>query len=419
MSDTVHRLASVGFGAAADAYERARPDYPADAVAEITGRLDLRPGRVVLELGAGTGKMTRQLVPSGARVLAVEPVAAMRARLVAAAPGAEVIDGTAEAIPLPAGSVDGAIAAQAFHWFDTVRALSELHRVIRPGGALVLAWNMRDETVPWVRRLGELLDAATGGEAPSYQHGWSGRVARCGLFEPLTRVSFPHAQQLTVEGVIDRAASISTVAAAEPATRDALFAEIRALLGTDPETAGRDIIELPYTTYVHRAARLGPAPGRDGRVASVNASDGGVPKLPVDGARIRRLGLDGDGHADPAHGGEGAAVCLYAQEAVERVRADGHQAFPGAFGENLTLLGIDWGALRAGDRVAIGDDGVGPLLELTREATPCRAQARWFTEARIARISHKVHPEDARWYARVLREGDVRPGMPVRIEPAG
>jgi MOSC domain-containing protein YiiM len=153
-------------------------------------------------------------------------------------------------------------------------------------------------------------------------------------------------------------------------------------------------------------------------VASVNLNDGGVPKPPVAGARILRLGLEGDHHSQSVHGGERAAVCLYSQEAIERVRADGHQAFPGAFGENLTLLGIDWAALRAGDRLAIGDGDDGPLLELTQYATPCETQSHWFTGGRIGRISHAAYPEDARFYARVLREGDVAPGSPVRVEAA-
>ena len=152
----------------------------------------------------------------------------------------------------------------------------------------------------------------------------------------------------------------------------------------------------------------------------MNLNRGGVPKPPVDGTIVRALGLDGDGHNEPdIHGGPTAAVCLYPQEAVERVRADGHQSFPGSYGENLTLLGIDWAGLRDGDRLELGDDGdgegAGPLLELTQFAAPCATQSHWFVEGRIARISHKVRPEDARWYARVLREGPVAPGMAVRV----
>ncbi len=109
-------------------------------------------------------------------------------------------------------------------------------------------------------------------------------------------------------------------------------------------------------------------------------------------------------------------MCLYAQEAIERVRADGHAAFPGAYGENLTLLGIDWGALVAGDRLALGEGEDAVLLELVKHAAPCQTIAHWFSERRIARINGTVNPQDARWYARVLREGPVAAGMPVRVQ---
>ena len=155
-----------------------------------------------------------------------------------------------------------------------------------------------------------------------------------------------------------------------------------------------------------------------GRIVSVNVSPGGVPKRPVASAWIGRLGLDTDAHTEPppTHGGPEQAVCLYAAEAIARVAADGHQAFPGAFGENLTLEGIDWGALRAGDRMTIGEDG--PTLELSEMAGPCQTIAHWFVERRIARISPKLHPEDSRWYARVLVEGSVAPGAQVTVEAA-
>ena len=185
------------------------------------------------------------------------------------------------------------------------------------------------------------------------------------------------------------------------------------LLATDPETAGRTEFDLPYDTVVHWAARRSPVPGAVGVVASVNVNAGGVPKPPVDGARILRLGIEGDGHSkpEPVHGGPDAAVCLYAQEAIERVREGGDMAYPGAYGENLTLLGIDWGSLAAGDQLAFGGgDDAGALIELTEPATPCDNLAHYFTGRRIARVSHLRHPEDARWYARVLREGPWRRG---------
>jgi MOSC domain-containing protein YiiM len=160
------------------------------------------------------------------------------------------------------------------------------------------------------------------------------------------------------------------------------------------------------------------APSRTGRVNRVNVSKGGVPKLPVPGTEVRRLGLDGDGHAtpEPTHGGEMQAVSLYSVEALARVAADGHQAFPGAFGENLTLQGIDWATLGAGDRLAIGRGGL--LLEVTKHVAPCQTIAHLFVDREIALISPKVHPEDARWYARVLVEGPVAEGDLVEVLPA-
>jgi MOSC domain-containing protein YiiM len=159
-------------------------------------------------------------------------------------------------------------------------------------------------------------------------------------------------------------------------------------------------------------------PAGTGRVHQVSVSLGGVPKLPVAVTAVRRRGLEGDGHAqpEPVHGGELQAVLIYCVEALARVAADGHRAFPGAFGENLTLEGIDWSALGPGDRLAIGDGGL--LVELTKAAAPCQTIAHWFVDRQIARISPKIHPEDARWYARVIVEGPVAAGDTVEVLPA-
>jgi SAM-dependent methyltransferase len=135
------RLAASSFARSAGAYERARPGYAPEAVAFLVKRLGLGPGRVVVDLAAGTGKLAGQLVPSGARVVAVEPLAEMRSLIPA---GIEVFDGTAEAIPLPDASVDAVTVAQAFHWFDAEVALREIERVLRPGGSLALVSNRRD-----------------------------------------------------------------------------------------------------------------------------------------------------------------------------------------------------------------------------------------------------------------------------------
>ena len=153
-----------------------------------------------------------------------------------------------------------------------------------------------------------------------------------------------------------------------------------------------------------------------GRIASVNVSPGGVPKRPVPCAWVGQGGLDTDAHADPepTHGGRDQAVSLYSIESIERVAADGHRAFPGAFGENLTLEGVELGELRAGDRLVVGADGL--VLELTAHAAPCQTIAHWFVKRRIARISPKTNPQDSRWYASVVADGPVATGDPVTVE---
>jgi MOSC domain-containing protein YiiM len=163
-------------------------------------------------------------------------------------------------------------------------------------------------------------------------------------------------------------------------------------------------------------------PGARGQIASVNVSfPGGVPKRPIARTTIGTLGLAGDGQRSkpPVHGGPSKAVCLYGVEQIGRVNADGHDLYPGALGENLTLSGLDLGGLAAGDTLRIGDTAGGPIIELTEPAAPCKNIATCFSDWRIARVSAKVRPEDTRWYARVLREGPVQSGDPVELlDPA-
>jgi MOSC domain-containing protein YiiM/SAM-dependent methyltransferase len=412
----IHESAAKGFAAGADAYERGRPEYAPDAVERLIRELGIRRGARVLDLAAGTGKLTRQLASTGADLVAVEPIAEMRAKLEASLPDVEALDGTAEAIPLPNHSVDAVVVGQAFHWFDSVRAVSEIRRVLRPGGSVGLIWQVRDTSRPWTARLDQIIDRADDGHPRYRTAAWREGFDRTALFEPLREATYETVQRGPAETIVDRVASISYVAAMPEGRRTAVLDEVRELLATDAETAGTTEVELPYDAKVYWArVRQSPEGASAGLVAAVNISPGGVPKHPVGGARIHWRGLEGDGHdkPEPIHGTPAQAVCLYAVEAIERVRADGHQAFPGAYGENLTVLGLDWGGLRRGDRLRIGE--AGPLLHLTDYATPCDTQARWFTDGRYGRISARKHPEDARWYASVVEEGDVAPGDEVRL----
>jgi SAM-dependent methyltransferase len=251
----IHEAAARGFEAEAERYERGRPGYPDDAVAYVLSELGVGPGRDVVELGAGTGKFTRHLTRAGARIVAVEPVRAMREALERAAPDVRVVDGTAERIPLADASADGVVAAQAFHWFDGDRALPEIYRVLRPGGRLGMIWNVRDEATDWSERLTAIFDRLSG-DGPRYRDGrWREAFARTELFGPLHHQVAYHVHHVTREGFLDRVLSVSYVASAEPSERDRVVAEVHALLDGDPELARADRIAMPYRTDVFWTAR--------------------------------------------------------------------------------------------------------------------------------------------------------------------
>jgi SAM-dependent methyltransferase len=239
---TIHPSAAVGFASAADVYERARPSYPQDAIDWLAAQTGLGPGRTVVDLGAGTGKLTRLLLPTGARVVAVEPIPEMRAHI----DGAEVLDGTAEAIPLPDASADVVTVAQAFHWFDHERALPEIHRVLRSNGSLVIVWNMRDLDDPVQRGVEDLLGPMRR-EVPGQILGaWREPLARSTLFGPATLGAFAYEQQFTTDDLCDRVASTSFVAALPPVDREELLVRVRALTHGIAEP-----FPFPYKTEVH------------------------------------------------------------------------------------------------------------------------------------------------------------------------
>jgi SAM-dependent methyltransferase len=233
------------FGAVAADYAALRPGYPADAVAFLLGARPLR----VLDLGAGTGLLTDVLLAAGHDVVAVDPSEPMLGQLRARLPQVATAVGGAEAVPLPDADVDAVVAGQAAHWFDPAPAAAELRRVLRPGGVIGFIWNTRDERVPWVRALGELLaDEARDHEADQ------GVVARFAAALPATVAFFDSGtvQHVTPEQVVGGIGTRSYVATMDDAGRDRFLGAVRELVATHPDTRGRDLLELPYTTRAHR-----------------------------------------------------------------------------------------------------------------------------------------------------------------------
>ena len=235
------RERSLSFGSEAAAYERGRPSYPPEAIDWL-----LPDGaRDVLDLGAGTGKLTTRLVERGLDVVAVDPIAEMLELLRGALPATPALLGTAEQIPLRDNSVDAVLVAQAWHWFDPKRAIAEVARVLRPGGRLGLVWNTRDERMGWVKDLGRII----GHESDPF----SDRVT---LPEPFTDVERHHVEwtsYLTPQALIDLVASRSYCITSPADVRTRTLEEVRELLVTHPALANSSGLALPYITVCIRA----------------------------------------------------------------------------------------------------------------------------------------------------------------------
>jgi SAM-dependent methyltransferase len=239
------RIRSLSFGSEAAAYERGRPSYPPEAIDWL-----LPPGaRDVLDLGAGTGKLTTRLVERGLKVVAVDPLAEMLELLSSALPDTPALLGTAEQIPLPDNSVDAVLVAQAWHWFDPQRAVAEVARVLRPGGRLGLVWNARDERLGWVKDLGRIIGHENA------------------QFNDTTTVPAPFADvehhrvewtsYLTPQALIDLVASRSYCITSPTAVRTQTLEQVRELLTTHPALANSTGVALPYITVCIRATLSG------------------------------------------------------------------------------------------------------------------------------------------------------------------
>src|SRR3954451_7250635 len=271
------------FGGVADAYERGRPTYPAEAVTWMLGE---QP-RSVLELGAGTGKLTRVLSGLGHDVHATDPDEAMLAVLEQKVPGVPTAVAGAEDIPLADASVDAVVAGQAFHWFDLDRALPEIARVLRPQGRICLVWNHRNEKIPWVRRLGALIGTQEQQDDPAQALIFSE------LFGFVEDHEFSHWQPIDRRTIQDLVLSRSNIAVLDADARAAKLAEVLAFY--DEYGRGMDGMQLPYVTRCYRATVLDrPAESRaratDDAAADRNQGDQGDP--PADDPDDENLLID-------------------------------------------------------------------------------------------------------------------------------
>jgi len=233
------------FETAAAEYERHRPDYPVEALRWAAELLGLAEGARVLDVGAGTGKLTRGLVSIGFEVVAVEPGAPMLDELRKAVPEADGIEGPAESIALPDASVEAAFSGQAFHWFDRERAVPELHRVIASGGGLALLWNWWDERDPLQHELGELIGYA--GHEPYVQEELPGTP----WFREVGRTVVESAQDSSPDALVGLLATTSRFLTASPADGAKWLRDVR-------ERASRygGRFPLPRLTYVFAFERL-------------------------------------------------------------------------------------------------------------------------------------------------------------------
>jgi SAM-dependent methyltransferase len=246
----IPREAALGFQRGAADYERGRPGYPDAAIARLAEVLDLGPERVIVDLAAGTGKLTRALRGLGAHLVAIEPVAGMREQLQRAVPGIEVLDGTAERMPLAGASVNAVLVAQAFHWFDVPAAAAEIHRVLVPGGGLGVVRNEWDETVDWIVELRALTAEHAARVERDRSDEWREVLGATGLFSPLSDQVFPNPVRVDPDTLRARVASLSFVALLDDEARGRLLDAVSALVVQHDLLDDDGLLDTPYRTHI-------------------------------------------------------------------------------------------------------------------------------------------------------------------------
>lgn len=242
MGPLVHEAAATGYARNVAAYGRGRPLYHPALGRRVADRYG---GGTILELGAGTGIFTRQLVDLGQRVVAVEPVVSMRTALSEAVPEADVRLGSAEEIPMEDDEADTVVASQSFHWFRYRDALDEIHRVLRPRGHLLTVWNVRDDSVDWVAACTKVLDGYAGDSPRHHDMGWRRAINSDARFGSIDEWRIDNPVPTTPEGVVDRMLSTSFVGGLPDHLQLEVAKEIRAIVGPlGPE------FDFPYTSQL-------------------------------------------------------------------------------------------------------------------------------------------------------------------------
>ncbi len=254
---SVDPRAASGFARTADAYARGRPSYPGEAIDRLASAFELDDESTVLDLAAGTGQLSALLHARVGRTLAVEPAPAMRARITADLPGVDVLDGVAEAIPLRDGEVDAVVVGEAFHWFDPPVALTEIARVLRPGGGLAMLWNTSTwtlESTQWLRDFQRIVahHKAEAGGYPSGQGRWREGFEHSDEFEELEHTEFSHTQIMIPRNFLAQVASWSWIANLEETGRQAVLDDVAALIEAQGEIA------IPYRTDLYLTRRIQP-----------------------------------------------------------------------------------------------------------------------------------------------------------------
>ena len=245
VADGGRRERSLSFGSQAAAYERGRPSYPPEAVDWLLSSGPEAPVVDVLDLGAGTGKLTSRLIERGLNVVAVDPIAELLDVLRTTLPDTPALLGSAEQIPLPDNRIDAVVVAQAWHWFDPDRAAAEIARVLRPGGRLGLLWNVRDDRMGWVKEFGRIVGV---------EHDWANTTVV--LPEPFTNLASHRVEwtnYITPQALIDYVSSRSYCITSPADARTRTLDEVRELLATHPSRANATGLAMPYVTVCIRA----------------------------------------------------------------------------------------------------------------------------------------------------------------------